>query len=438
MLFLYILGHLFLAVSGLAINPTPLDSTFSVSTISINNTPVVSAIRPEVSPKHGRMHDHRMKTSVPSYSSTDPSLVSVKAWDPNRVATNEQLAHFATKGSALRCLMEATDAEAGRSWPDPLGRTPYSASSAWKGTLENELQTWFWHEGFFDQDNCFFGDDDPDNSILERAHIQTALEYLGLSILPAARGGDNICYSVEHFDEDAEDEDGDEVEFENQEYVADGEVRQATGAHYRFGLNHQGGTIYIQQLLNPSSAATLFWEDDSRIPDALPALRHASDIILAYWLRQNPNPQGLKYFFVNNLINDATVLLVAAILKKKGFQQVPYWPGVVLDWKSGEAAVLIGSPIGAIIAFTLIQHKLELNDKRITQVVIFRDDKQNNDPEIQLLFKIGDVDMSVASNAEVDTLIKGRNRGVVRAVDVALVIRDDQVHGLSFQIRNQC
>lgn len=38
----------------------------------------------------------------------------------------------------MRCLMEATDKEAGQSWPDPLGRLPYSASSAWRGTLEGE------------------------------------------------------------------------------------------------------------------------------------------------------------------------------------------------------------------------------------------------------------------------------------------------------------
>lgn len=57
-------------------------------------------------------------------------------WDPNDVAPNEDFVKHQAKGNLLRCLLEMTDEQAGKAWPDPLGQTPKSASSQWKGTLE--------------------------------------------------------------------------------------------------------------------------------------------------------------------------------------------------------------------------------------------------------------------------------------------------------------
>lgn len=39
----------------------------------------------------------------------------------------------------------------------------------------------------------------------------------------------------------------------------------------------------------------------------------------------------------------------------------------------------------------LIQHKLEVGIEQISQVVIFRENTADDHPEVQLLFKIGDV-----------------------------------------------
>jgi hypothetical protein len=44
-----------------------------------------------------------------------PSTVQIAAnWDPNVVATNEEITKFQTKGSWLACLLDMTDEEAGK------------------------------------------------------------------------------------------------------------------------------------------------------------------------------------------------------------------------------------------------------------------------------------------------------------------------------------
>ena len=74
-------------------------------------------------------------------SSAPPDTVQIAGniWDPNSVATKEEIDKFRDKGNFLACLLDMTDEEAGKAWPDPWGRTPKSASSVFKGTLEGKL-----------------------------------------------------------------------------------------------------------------------------------------------------------------------------------------------------------------------------------------------------------------------------------------------------------
>jgi hypothetical protein len=68
-----------------------------------------------------------------------PSTVQVAGeWDPNDVATASEWVRFLQRGKWMGCLLPATDEEAGKAWPDPLNRTPKSASSSWHGTLQSE------------------------------------------------------------------------------------------------------------------------------------------------------------------------------------------------------------------------------------------------------------------------------------------------------------
>lgn len=57
-----------------------------------------------------------------------------------------------------------------------------------------------------------------------------------------------------------------------------------------------------------------------------------------------------------------------------------------------EYNVLLGSPIGATLAFMLIQHKAEMGIKMVMEIVIFRENNAANSvPDVNMLFRIGDV-----------------------------------------------
>ena len=59
-------------------------------------------------------------------------------FDPNNIASTEKWSTYATKGGWLNCLLDMTDSEAGKAWPDPLNRVPTTASSEWQGTLQGK------------------------------------------------------------------------------------------------------------------------------------------------------------------------------------------------------------------------------------------------------------------------------------------------------------
>jgi len=74
----------------------------------------------------------------------------------------------------------------------------------------------------------------------------------------------------------------------------------------------------------------------------LPQLQRVSDIMMAYWLRGNPDPKNLKYYLVCNILNEQTVRLINAVLKNKGLDKIPYWPGVVANMWEEEGPALLG------------------------------------------------------------------------------------------------
>lgn len=101
--------------------------------------------------------------------------------------------------------------------------------------------------------------------------------------------------------------------------------------------------IFPQHLLNPKAAAEDSW-DVAPSEDQLPSIRRPSDIMTAYWLRGNPNPKNLRYYFVINVQNRATLALLAKIFKDGGHgQNIPLWPGITFTMDQPEAEVLLGS-----------------------------------------------------------------------------------------------
>lgn len=202
----------------------------------------------------------------------------------------------------------------------------------------DSIRTWGWHEATYSAAfNCDFRDDIE----VESSHkIGIALASMGLSQIPVGAGGDNECYSIEHYDETLVDE-GEEVPLEEQWYIVNDREYPCTGAHYRFAMNRKGGAIFAQNLVKPESAAV----DNlgGEIPDdQLPQLRRASDIMWAYWIQNNPNPKNLYSYFVNYVRNDDTLPLIARIIRSHGMTTLPYWPGLELSMDDEGAEALLG------------------------------------------------------------------------------------------------
>ncbi|KAL6703814.1 hypothetical protein ACN47E_009033 [Coniothyrium glycines] len=344
--------------------------------------------------------------SPPGVKDKLPNLVQIAAnWDPGATVTIQQWQGSVAKGSFLACLLDATDTNAGKAWFGVAS----SVASEWKGTLEAELDTWGWIEAPFDQHfHCNFANDGREKA----HHIGTALVALGIDPKPHAEGGHNICYNVEHGDEFLLDEDDEEVEMYEQLYYVGEKEYHYTGGYYRFAINQNDGVIMVAGLLNPFEAAKNEWDDDPTM-DMMPALRRASDIVSAYWLRGNQNPRNLRYYFANHIKNDYTLALIAKIFAAIGRTEMPYWPGVKFTMDTQEAESLLGSPIGATLAYLLLQHKAELGIKHVTEVIVFREAGPADEitPIVQMLFRIEDV--PDLKNAE-----EGGSKDDLRARDV--------------------
>jgi len=191
-------------------------------------------------------------------SASEPNLVQIAAdFDPTDVANDASWDKYKKKGNWLRCLMEMPDEVAGREWPNYLNRNPPSAASQWKGTLEGrfylfhhhhyavidtdlhlaELRNWFWHEAYYDPEiNCHFSDDFANVEIQNR--IEAALSALGLDTKPVEFGGKNKCYSIEHMEEDAVDDDGYDLPVDMQTYFLDDDPD-----HKEYGVSIPGREI---------------------------------------------------------------------------------------------------------------------------------------------------------------------------------------------------
>ncbi|KAJ4361646.1 hypothetical protein N0V95_001723 [Ascochyta clinopodiicola] len=316
---------------------------------------------------------------------SEQSLVQTANIDFNDIASDEAWNKYKAKGLYYGCLLDMSNENAGKAMNDL--RTPPSAESVWQGDLRNDIPKWGWQEADYMSDvNCDFRDEPTTGS----NRIGTALSALGLNPLPATAGGDNECYSIEHFDE-ALLEDEDDVPIDEQYYTVNGLDYPCTGAYYRFALNRKGGAIFAQFLLKPEAAALENLGED--IPtELLPQLHRVSDILWGYWVRDNPDPRKLFSYFVNNVLNTETLPLIARVLKKRGFERVPYWPGVELAMGSEDAQALLGSTI----AHLLLQHKPALGVKNVKSITVFRDNFPYDTPggelpEVQLLFRIADV-----------------------------------------------
>ncbi|KAI4697456.1 uncharacterized protein J4E84_000586 [Alternaria hordeiaustralica] len=291
---------------------------------------------------------------------------TVAFWDDD-YAAEEDWNKNAAKGGALICGLEGSDQTAGRQMKDT--REPPSAARPYNSDLKIELQDWYWRETSSSSFSCSFS---------EHWHFSHAMRSLGLDGRPTSAGGDNQCYRVEHWDPEKRDNEGNQIPAINQWYSTAGNNKQyrATKAHFEFGINTKGGAIYGLFLESPQASAKTIWGGGTKEPnkDDLPQLRAFSDIIWGFWVRNNPNIKNIRYFFMIAISNEVTNQIIASCLRDRN-TELSEWPGTDFSTTTDQGHALLGksrSPNGAGFAYFLMQHKLQLGQKTISKITIFR------------------------------------------------------------------
>lgn len=350
-------------------------------------TAILHHVLPESSTVPNRLIDRRGLKNL-------PPVVGGLDFDLKDYANDAEWKKYTNKGEYLTCLMKATDRGAGSLIENQ--RIPASAASPWKGDLKKELATWFWHvDKWYDGWFCDF----------ERIGLKQSFLAQGLNARPAfdddgkPADGHNECFSLKHF------ADRDSRLYQDQKYYVNGKEYSATGAFYQFAMNRVDGAIIAKNINSPSNAVldAPSWGRKAK-PGELPELRFLSDIYWGYWIRGNPNVRNIRVYGAENVVNDATVLLVSRALRNNKVQGLAPWPGTSFSAGSEEGKALIGSPIGATIAHMLLAHKAELGIKHISRVTIVTNEgkerprfRERPRKDLHIFFGIEDVPISQRS-----------------------------------------
>ncbi|KAF2828230.1 hypothetical protein CC86DRAFT_439187 [Ophiobolus disseminans] len=289
---------------------------------------------------------------------------------------------FANKGGALICGLEGTDRTAGRLINDP--RNPPSAASIFNGDPRQDMRDWYWHDSNPSGHGCDFD---------TFWHFGAVMRALGLNARSKSAGGDNMCYKTEHWDRSRTGTDGRQLPPVLQWYDNGGKQFKATGSEHEFAMNTVGGAIIGLYLDSPKSAASRNWYGNKKDPEIaqLPHLHALSDILWAFWNRDNSNVKNIKYFFMLGISNEETNQIVASCLHKAG-KTLSEWPGASFMTNTEEGHALLGSPNGGVFAYFLLQHKAELGHKTITKITIIRPESEEDTDFVDpaLVFHVAD------------------------------------------------
>lgn len=96
--------------------------------------------------------------------------------------------------------------------------------------------------------------------------------------------------------------------------------------------------------------------------EIVPLAQYSDVIFLEYSKlcgRAKKEVSGLKYMLALNIENPNTwsIVLKALMNKNSGKTEIPLWPGTEFSMNTGEGKALLGTQIGAPLAWMMIQHK---------------------------------------------------------------------------------
>ncbi|KAJ4356279.1 uncharacterized protein N0V89_004310 [Didymosphaeria variabile] len=297
----------------------------------------------------------------------------VRRFDADTLASDKEWKAAVCRGGQLIDSMLASDEEAGRNIQNTKQAHPASARSEWQGDLKQELRTWGWHDFY----------SSSAHADMDHWQVSSVVEALGINGKPKAEGGNNVPYDVQHWDPDAKDEKGNDINKRNQKYKVDDK-------EYRVGFPALTVSLIMGQFLeSPASSAERIWNRKPK-QNELPKLRRLSDVFWGYWNRDNSNLANINYFWMMEIANEDTEKIIARTLHGAE-KRIRGWPGVTFDINSDAGKAILGSANGAVFAWFLIQHKEQLGNKWITKVTVFLDDSEISWKSAHLLFYVEDV-----------------------------------------------
>lgn len=102
--------------------------------------------------------------------------------------------------------------------------------------------------------------------------------------------------------------------------------------------------IFALDIKSPIFAAK-HWEgwDRPAQPNELPELRAFSDIVMGYYLRNNPDPRKLRVCLVQTVLNDDTLAIVSRPIDGTGSEEIYPWPGNSFSTTTDARKALLGT-----------------------------------------------------------------------------------------------
>jgi hypothetical protein len=106
----------------------------------------------------------------------------------------------------------------------------------------------------------------------------------------------------------------------------------------------------------------------------VPLAQYSDVIFLEYSKlcgRAKKDVSGLKYMLALNVENPNTwsIVLKALTNKNGGKTDIPLWPGTEFSMNEAEGKALLGTQIGAPLAWMLIQHKQAFGARSVVKVI---------------------------------------------------------------------
>lgn len=184
------------------------------------------------------------------------------------------------------------------------------------------------------------------------------LRAIGVSDKATKFGGTIEVVKLAHGDSDANGGGYGPTPYNGQStYKVDGNDYRFTGSEYTFGFDPSGGmlprcwqrtTLTDLLVLLAMDRKSPQFAGNQRNPkvqgDGLPGLQSFSDVAWLKWKAVTGKaPSTMRYFASLSITNIETRGVLAKVLDKAAYREVPAWPGHNVDANSEEGAALLGT-----------------------------------------------------------------------------------------------